>query len=137
MSCHNYGQSGYGFWCDSCEFEKVVAFIKKHMPEDWDNFKDCENLDDIEEVCSRMGDWGGYYDANQILAHVIHYEVHDSVDFYDDDSYGGAIMLVPFMPWVPMKPITQEEFEKKAGDLAMEFYGNPVKFDWITTQEWG
>ena len=137
MSMQNYGKSGYGFRCMSEDFDRVKAFIKKHLcEEDQKIFADCESIEEIEDTCSEVEDWG-YRDASTILAYVLSSDVHPWIEYCHDDGYYACIMMTGGMPWEVTRPIAQEEFEQKAGALAEEFYGSPVKFDWHTTEEWG
>ena len=141
MSMDNYGKTGYGFRCMENDYEKVMAFIEKHLcAHDKEFFKDCETLDEIEDVCGECEDFAdGYSDASGILAYVIQSEVHSNIAYCHDDYNYACILMLPSMPWDMqyVKPITKEEFEEKADALALEFFGKPVKFDWKTTEEWG
>ena len=137
MSMQNYVKSCYGFRCSTTDFDRVKAFIEKHLGEkDREIFADCESIEDIEECCA-MASGFDYFDASTILAYVIQDEIHRWVEYCSDDGDYACIMMIGGMPWEVTQQITQEEFEKKAGDLAIEFYGNPVKVDWIKTEEWG
>jgi len=137
MSMENYGKTGYGFRCDVPDFGRVKAFIEKHLDEnDRKIFADCESIEDIEDTCMEVEDFD-YRDASTILAYVLSSEVHPWIEYCHDDGYYACIMMIGGMPWEVTRPITQEDFEQKAGDLAMEFYGKPVMFDWHTTEDWG
>ena len=137
MSMENYGKSGYGFRCSTTDFDKVKAFIEKHLDEkDQKVFTDCENIEEIEDTCVDYG-WLGYSDVSTVLAIAIKDKVHSWIEYCYDDGGDNCIMMVGGLPWDNPDPITKEEFEQKAGALAEEFYGHPVKFDYYTTEEWG
>ena len=144
MSVHNYGASGYGFRCYSCEYEKVKAFIEKHLDEKMQRyFSNCKDIEEIEGVCSEVetldGCFNGWSEASQILAYVMHEEVHKDIAFCHDDNDKDCILILPSLPWdhYDAKPtITKKEFEEKAGNLAFEFFGKDVSFDWQVTDEW-
>lgn len=137
MSMQNYGKNGYGFRCSTTDFNRVKAFIEKHLSEkDQKIFADCESIEDIEECCA-MASGLDYFDASTILAYVLSSEVHPWIEYCSDDGNVACIMMTGGMPWENSVPITKEEFEQKAGALAEEFYGHPVKFDYYTTEEWG
>lgn len=137
MSMRNYGKSGYGFRCSTTDFNRVKAFAEKHLSEeDQKIFADCESIEDIEECCA-MASGFDYFDASTILAYVLSSEVHPWIEYCGDDGNNACIMMIGGMPWEVTQQITQEEFVQKAGALAEEFYGSPVKFDWHTTEEWG
>ena len=137
MSIQNYGKSGYGFRCSTTDFDRVKAFIEKHLSEkDQKIFADCENIKDIEDTCMEIEDFD-YRDASTILAYVIQDEIHRWIEYCHDDGYYACIMMTGGMPWENPAPITKEEFEQKVGSLAEEFYGHPVEFDYYITEEWG
>ena len=139
MSMENYGKTGYGFEVQAADFGRVMEFVKKYLPDDWNEyFKDMEDMDEIVEVCCEDNRFGYESDASGILAWVISRETKQNVEFCADDTYPSWVMLIPSFPWEDTcSPMNMLVFEKMAGELAMEFYGKPVLFDYHTTECWG
>ena len=140
MSMDNYGRSGYGFEASGADatYDRTMDFIRKHLTDEGQElFRNCECLEDIEEVCSRVDDFGFRYNASGILAFVIAEKTGQDVLLCGDDSGIDWIMLLPAFPWETTRPMSREDFEKEAGELAREFFGEEVRFDWHTTEEWG
>ena len=138
MSMENYGQSGYGFCCMTADYDRVRAFIAKHLTgKGQELFRDCEYMEDIEEICSHNELFGSRFNVTGILAYVISVKTEQDVQLCGDDSGEDWVMLLPSYPWEVRKLMDREDFKKQAGELALEFFGEPVRFDYHTTEEWG
>ena len=140
MSMDNYGISGYGFMALSADapIEETMSFIRKYLPkEEQILFDKCENIEDIEEVCSRVACLGYRFNTAGVLAFAIAMQTGQDVQLCGDDSGEDWIMLLPSYPWEIKNRISKEEFEKKAGELAFDFFGKPVRFGYHTTEQWG
>ena len=136
----NYGISGYGFMALSADapIEETISFIRKHLPKEKRVlFDKCESIEDIEDVCSRHPFFDYRFNATGVLAYAIAVQTGQNVQLCGDDSGEDWIMLLPSYPWEIKNRISKEEFEKKAGELAFEFFGKPVRFSYHTTERWG
>jgi len=125
MSMSYYAVEGYGFCEREMNLETVKTFIKEHATEqvrkDLKSMEgyDIQSLDDLADVCCEI--WGEMT-PSCILAATIAEKTGQLVEVCCDENEGFKVLLLPSYPWHDVTPMSQEEFDRIAQDLADKFY---------------